>query len=287
MNAPADRSFYRVGAFIEGAPFRAFTKGVDEAVGKPRYAKGDFVIAGHNPVTIEEKSGTLFRKPGLYASPLNPEAQAAIKLDQIRRRLQDLASSPYAGLAMQRDVRALMDKHGLEPRPAAEVPIAGVHAVPLILEGHASTTDIRVDRLRFGPGALRLPERVADVPLLLNHDMKDVVGSCEDLSFDVFGALQVRAWVDRAWAARHNAFSLGVRVTGYELVDADKRSFYADARADVVEVSLVERPMNRYALVKTRRAPTKMEMSHHALMLSFARVRESLKQVAASWAKAA
>ena len=47
-----DKSYCRVGAFIEGATYQAFTKGVDDVVEKSaRHRRGDFVVAGHYPVT--------------------------------------------------------------------------------------------------------------------------------------------------------------------------------------------------------------------------------------------
>ena len=126
-----------------------------------------------------------------------------------------------------------------------------------MLEGFASTTDVvDSERIRIAPLAFgaSLPK---DLPLLYNHDAKEPAGSIDELYYDAKGQLMVRATVTHPRARRCQAFSIGAKVRDYALRDADGQNFYAEVlKAELTDVSLVERPVNPNARVLQRSRPT-------------------------------
>jgi hypothetical protein len=120
----------------------------------------------------------------------------------------------------------------------------------MVLKGFASTGDLDFDRCRFAPHAFGLV-RKSKTRLLYAHDA--IAGEVLDLGYDCHGNLVIEARADHPAARRCNGFSVGGRIRAYKLVDTDKASFHAIiSDCELAEVSLVENPSNRFALVKSR-----------------------------------
>jgi hypothetical protein len=120
----------------------------------------------------------------------------------------------------------------------------------MVLKGFASTGDLDFDRCRFAPHAFGLV-RKSKTRLLYAHDA--IAGEVLELGYDCHGNLVIAARADHPAARRCNGFSVGGRIREYKLVDADKASFHAVITdCELAEVSLVENPSNRFALVRSR-----------------------------------
>ena len=94
--------------------------------------------------------------------------------------------------------------------------------------------------------------RLSRVKLLYKHE--DVVaGTIEHLGYDAYGRLKIRCRVKLERARRCGGFSVGARIKSYEIVNADKPSFFARITdAELSEISLVDCPANPPALVCSR-----------------------------------
>ena len=130
-------------------------------------------------------------------------------------------------------------------------PMTAPTAGAQVLEGFASTTAIHSNRCKFRGFAFGILR--GRVPLLFRHDETQVAGEIEELSYDQWGNLQIRARVDHEQARRCCAFSVAGRVLEYELRDVDTPNFHAVITdATLSEISLTDRPSNAAALVTSR-----------------------------------
>lgn len=245
-----DHSQIRAGMLMAGNEYSASQK-----AGPTR---GDFLIAGHYPVQIakgvEEKSGTLAVKPGLYALP-GSEAALAIRLDAIRRRLKDLAALPVppgVGQALRRDLERLTRDRGLKPDGRPPLPLAVSCAGPQLVKGVASRVAIDSVNTMVMPEALYWdPDQLP--PLRFRHG--EVCGRILSLGYSFLGdELLIEARVDHLEAARMPAFSVAFTPCSYETDRGDRAPHIRILRARLDEVSMTDRPALASALV-TRRCP--------------------------------
>ena len=154
-------------------------------------------------------------------------------------------------LRMRTELAALMRRHNVVQVPHS-IALAPPSACPMVLRGLASTGDLDFDRCRFAPHAFGLV-RKSKTRLLYQHDPNQVAGEVLNLSYDPHGNLLIEARADHPVARRCNGFSVGGRIRAYRLVDTDKPTFYGIIEdCELAEVSLVEDPSNRFALVKSR-----------------------------------
>lgn len=168
-------------------------------------------------------------------------------------------------LRMRLELAELTRKHGLSAVAARHLPLAPVSDRPQVLEGLASTVDVDADRMRFRAYAFPLSV-VSRPPLLFRHDPTQPAGSVDDLHYDDHGQLVVRTTVVHPIARRCNAFSVCATIRAYELRDVDGPSFHAlVTSAEVVEISMTDRPANPQALV-ARRYPTSAAAEFYSLI---------------------
>jgi hypothetical protein len=155
-----------------------------------------------------------------------------------------------SALELRWQLRRQQRKFQIVPQPVI-LPLTPPTSGPMILEGVAATCTLDCDRMRLVPGALDpLPRRV---PLWLHHDPTVIAGIVETLDYDINGILRVRARVEHPQARRLPAFSVGLRIIQCELVDADTPDFHGVLhRAELVEVTVTDRPSNLDALVSNR-----------------------------------
>jgi hypothetical protein len=152
-------------------------------------------------------------------------------------------------LKLRTELAALMRRHNIVQQPHS-IPLAAPTQCPMVLTGFASTGDLDFDRCRFASFAFGLLHK-SKTRLLYAHD--ELAGEVEELSYDPYGRLLIKCRVDHAQARRCNGFSVGGRIRAYKLVDTDKPSFHAVIEdCELAEVSLVENPSNRFALVRSR-----------------------------------
>ena len=89
----------------------------------------------------------------------------------------------------------------------------------------------------------------------MKHDESKVVGEITSLKFDDRGRLRIVADVTDDRAKCFGAFSVGVKVSSFEIVNPDSKDFHGlITRAEITEVSLTDVPANQYALVQSRYA---------------------------------
>ena len=163
-----------------------------------------------------------------------------------------------SGEALQMRLRLarLMREHQVSNSPAS-IPLSPPADGPMILDGYASTCDLDLERVKMRGWAFVWPLRCERVPLLWKHDLSDVAGTVDELSYDDSGQLKIRATVTHRVARRAGAFSVGARVISYEMRDTDGPNFYATIKsAELLEVSLTDAPANPMAVVWHRYPPS-------------------------------
>lgn len=162
------------------------------------------------------------------------------------------------GLALRMGLQLarLCKQHGvkkLEWQDIVHVPLIAATEQPQLLTGIASTAAIDQHRMSIRPHCLTLPRKPSSLPLLLKHRADVVAGTIDELAYDDNGQLNIRCTVDHPEARRMNAFSVGVTVQGFEMINADRPDFYARILAGRVdEVSLTDVPANGQCRVTAR-----------------------------------
>jgi hypothetical protein len=157
---------------------------------------------------------------------------------------------PGVGMRLSREVKALILGRNVPLRDWPAMSLAPSSSGPQLLKGVASETAIDLEHTMLMPNALRWKE---PPPLRLRHGDASV-GEIIDLKYVGLGStLQVTCRVDDPEAARMPAFSIGFTPERYELVDRGGPHFHfrVDA-ARLIEISLVERPCLRSAIVTSR-----------------------------------
>jgi hypothetical protein len=154
-------------------------------------------------------------------------------------------------LRMRCELAELARRHNVTPVPHT-VPLLPSTECSMVLKGFASTGDVDFDRCRFASFSFGLL-RKSKTRLLYAHDEAQVAGEILDLGYDPHGNLLVEAKVSHPQAVRCGGFSVGGRIRGYRLVDTDRPTFHAVIDdCELCEISLTERPANRFALVRSR-----------------------------------
>jgi hypothetical protein len=167
------------------------------------------------------------------------------------------------GLAVCVMLNRLKRHHGTPPAQARPLPLAPPTSGPVILRGLASTAGIDLGRHRFLPGSLSW-DASGPIPVCLRNDKSRVVGEVKDLDYRSNGDLHVTARVDDAEAARLGGFSVCAHINEFEVRNPDDAEGYhvAVTAAELVEVTVTERPCNPEAVVQSR------EPDHHAEALA-------------------
>jgi hypothetical protein len=212
-------------------------------------------------------------------------AEAAAEVERLAAELADAKEGRGSGgLAMTVQLRRLMRDHNIR-LDAKPLPLAvPCEANSLRRKGYASTPDIDESRTCFRAGCFGVIDKSA-VKLLLKHDPSIVAGSIEQLEVDARGRLVAICTVTHPLGMRMPAFSIGVAVRKCTIRNPDSVSFYADVEEAVLEeISLVDQPANRKAIVTERWIPSAVELSNEALI---ARVKAVQATVAALHAKGA
>jgi hypothetical protein len=150
---------------------------------------------------------------------------------------------------------ALAQRHKTRAITPVHVPMSAPCDEPMILEDiAASAVTVDLQKMRFRPFAFGLPLTSWDKQpkLLYRHGVE--AGKILALSYDAAGSLRARVEVDHVEARRCNAFSVGVTVLSYEIVNEDSADgFHAlVTRASLDEISLVESPASPACLVDSR-----------------------------------
>jgi hypothetical protein len=154
---------------------------------------------------------------------------------------------------IERTLSELHARHGTKASALTAVPLAPAVDWPVTLVGMASTTDVDLDRVRYGPFAFghKLP---SNLPLHYDHEGESV-GSV-DVWYDEQGQLCARATTFHKAASRCNAFSVSARPREVNVRSPNNPGFYVEiVRAELVELSLVPVPVNPNALVTQRTRP--------------------------------
>ena len=154
-------------------------------------------------------------------------------------------------LKMKCELAELARKHGVVQVPYS-IPLAPPTQCAMVLRGLASTGDLDFDRCRFASFSFGLLHK-SKIRLLHAHDETQTAGEILNLNYDPHGNLLIETKVSHPQAVRCAAFSIGGRVRSYRLVDTDRPTFHAVIdNCELSEISLVDRPANRFALVKSR-----------------------------------
>jgi hypothetical protein len=146
-------------------------------------------------------------------------------------------------LAMQ----MALQKYGHAPATPHHIPLIEPTAGPLLVSGLASATTVDLQNTRFAPHAFgQLP---VQLPLLLKHDHNIIAGEVLALSYDRHGQVLIRAELTNELAKRMGAFSVSATVLDYVV---DSVGVATVTKAQLVEVSLTDRPANPDCLIHTR-----------------------------------
>ena len=173
-----------------------------------------------------------------------------------------------AALQMRVRLRELAERHRIKAKRPDSLPLAPPAACPMLLSGQASSNHVDEERMAFAPYAFGLLSR-SRTKLLLRHDPAIIAGVVEELKYDCYGNLQIVARVEHVEARRQPAFSIGAWIKSYEIVDADKPSFFARVtEASLEEVSLTSDPSNRTALVRSQ-FPANAQAKHYDNLLQY------------------
>lgn len=174
-----------------------------------------------------------------------------------------MTAATGSAMQMQLTLSSLMRRHGAIGAKPCIIPLASPIDGPIDVSGLASTTDIDLTRQKFRGWAfsnLCLYLKGYPFPkLLYRHDESEVAGEITKLSYEDRGQLRISAQVSHERAKRCTAFSVTARILEYEIREADSPDFHAlISNAEIVEISLTDRPANPRALVlsRTPTAPT-------------------------------
>ncbi|MGX1104516.1 HK97 family phage prohead protease [Bradyrhizobium elkanii] len=163
-------------------------------------------------------------------------------------------------LRMQIQLQRLFEREGFQPQPV-EVGLAEDIAEEVIIEGLASTRERDFEHCVFKPFCFGFLTYTHRVPLLYRHDPSEVAGTINDLGYDEWGQLTVKATVTHPKARRATRLSVGAKILEYSITDNGGRDFFATiTRAEVTDVSLVVSPCNPHALVTLRRPLDETEL---------------------------
>lgn len=150
------------------------------------------------------------------------------------------------------------------------LPLAEPAAGPVVIEGLAAAVTLDCDRTQFGPFAFgRLPPTV---PLLVAHDPLMKAGEIERLFYDAGGQVWVKALVTHERARRYCGLSVAFHVIDVEWRDIETSNYSALVRrAQLVEISLVDRPRNSACTISLRRLQTAAEARHCGILAKLER----------------
>ena len=153
-------------------------------------------------------------------------------------------------LVMNYKLKRLALEHNLTIPEPPPIPLAPRPSAPVILEGFATTAgDIDLARTRLAPQAFGILPK--SVPLLFHHDDDRIAGEILSLDYTPNGSVWVKCRVDNLEAARCGGFSIAAEIQEFHIIDGD--DFHAIVtKAELMEVSLTDRPCNVEAVVKER-----------------------------------
>ncbi|MEY9227716.1 hypothetical protein ABIF66_008845 [Bradyrhizobium japonicum] len=188
------------------------------------------------------------------------------------------------GAALKAEYARLMQLHRCRPISREPLPLLPATAGPVVVEGVCSSSAIDAERMSFKADSLSW-SALDTIPLLLRH-AGESVGKILQLDYSA-GMLRIKAKVDDETARRQPAFSIAAQIIESELRNGDSPTgwHFVVSRAQIIEISLTDRPSNAAAVVLSRRDVRATDTAYDDLIGSINRLRSGLEAFVADTIK--